>query len=363
MLRVLMLMTDLQRGGLPLRLVRLAEALRAFDIQPTVGSLAVRGPLSEHLESLGIETFSCDGRGPYDAACLERLARRVREVRPDLIHSALFHANIAARLVGRLDRPRPIITSTVTIEIERSWHRWLEALSADRSDRHVANSEAVARHLRDDLGFPPQQLEVIPNGLDVGAIDAVPRVDRGAWGFEKDVPLIVWAGRMDPVKNLNVFVEVIEAVSRRRAVRAVLVGDGPERPRIEELIAERGLGGRITLAGWSEDVAGWIKTADLMLFPSRTEGSPNAVIEAMLCRCPVVASDLPATRELLWPGAGRLCPALDVDGFSGAIEDLLDDAGSRERMVGTARARAEERHDLPKVVARWVDLYGRTVST
>jgi glycosyltransferase involved in cell wall biosynthesis len=362
MIRALMLTTDLQRGGLPLRLVRLASALRAFDIRPTVGCLAGRGPLSEWLESAGIETFACDARGSYDAGCLARLARQIRRAAPDLIHASLFHANLAARLVGRLDRARPIITSTVTIEIERGWHRWLEALTADRSDRHVANSAAVARHLREDLGFSPDRVVVIPNGLDIEEINRAPRIAREKWGLDGDVPLVAWAGRMDPVKDLETFVETIAAVGRRRRVRAVLIGDGPERSRVEDLIAQHGLSSVIAMALWSDNVAGWMKTADLMLFPSRTEGSPNAVIEAMVCGCPVVASDLPATRELLAGGAGWLCRTGDVEGFRAAVEEVLDGAALRRSTVASAMARAAERHGLQGVVEQWAKLYLEVIS-
>ncbi|MBN2563852.1 MAG: glycosyltransferase [Phycisphaerae bacterium] len=363
MLRVLMLTTDLERGGLPMRLVRLAQRLRDVDVEPIVGCLSPRGPLSGCLESAGIEAFSCDARGPHDVACLATLARHVRRNLPDVIHGSLFHANLAARLVGRLDRPRPIITTTVTIEIERRWHRWLEALTADRSDLHVANSMAVAEHLRTDLGFPPDRVVVIPNGLDLGEIDRAQRINRRAWDIENGVPLLVWAGRMDPVKDLQTLVDIIDEVRRRRAVNAVLVGDGSERLRIEQQVGRRRLGSVIRLAPWSDNVPGWLKTADVLVFPSRTEGSPNVVIEAMLCGCPVVASDLPATRELIDHGVhGLLCRPGGVRTFAEAIVELLADDRRRGVMAAAARERAIRRHNIIYVVPRWREAYDRVLA-
>lgn len=359
-LRVLMLSTDLNRGGLPLRLVQLARALPAAGVTPIVGCLSRPGPLSEELASAGIETFACDAAGRFDASCLARLARHIARIDPDLIHASLFHANLAARLVGRVDRRRPILTSSVTIEIERRWHRPVEALTAGASDLHVANSAAVASHLVEDLGFPPSRVRVVPNAVDLAAIDAAAPVPRAALG--RGDPLMVWAGRMDPVKNLGTFVAVVEEVSKRRHVLAALVGDGPARARTEALIARRGLAGVIRLAGWQDAVAAWLKAAAVLLFPSHTEGSPNVVLEAMAARCPVVASNVPACVELLGDDRGWLCPPRDVACLSRAVEQVLSDNDARRRRVQSAREYVEKRHALQDVVATWRTLYDELVA-
>jgi glycosyltransferase involved in cell wall biosynthesis len=343
-------------------MVLLANRLHLVDVEPIVGCLAPPGPLNAELELVGIETFSCEARGPADLTCLKRLAGHVRRIRPDLIHSSLFHANVAARLVGRLDRPRPIITSTVTIEIERPWHRWLEALTCGWSDLHVANSTAVAEHVCVELGFPPGRVVVLPNGVDIQWMDQAPRIDRSVFGLEEETPLIVWAGRMEAVKDLRTFVEVIALLKARMKIQAVLLGDGPERHSVEEMIRLRGLGGVISLSPWSNNIAGWLKSADLLLFPSRTEGSPNVVIEALCCGCPVVASDLSATRELIDPGVhGLLCRVGDVAGFARVVLCLLGDEDRRLGLSTAARRRAVARHDIQDIVYQWQEIYDRVM--
>lgn len=355
----MMLTTDLQKGGLPLRIVRLARHLRdSGHIEPIVGCLAPRGPLSAALDACGIETFACDARGALDWAALRRLAGHLRRIGPDLIHASLFHANLAARLVGRLDRPRPLLTATVTIEIERRWHRWLEAQTAGQSDLHVANSAAVARHLQEDLGFSPDRLRVIPNGLDLDEIDATVPADRAVFGFVEDAPLIVWAGRMDPVKNLEKLVEVVDRVRRRVAVQVLLLGDGPMRSCIERLVKMRHMTQCVRLVGWRENVVAWLKSADVLLFPSRTEGSPNVVLEAMAARCPIVASDVPAIREMIGPStAGDLVGPDDVAGFAARVLRLLSEPALAMARADRARLAVEVGHAMPDVVARWLEAY------
>lgn len=360
MTRVLLLSTDLQRGGLPLRLAKLALRFRDAGLEPIVGCLAPPGPLSHDLAEQGVTTFSCEAAGAFDAFCLVRLFRQIKRFDPDLIHASLFHANLAARLVARCDRYRPLVTSTVTIEIERPIHRVLESLTWGWSDLHVANSEAVAAHLRDDLGMGGDRVVVIPNGIDFEEVRTTPAFSRATLGLSDHRPLIVWAGRMDPVKDLSTFVEAVSRVRRRVDAQAVLLGDGPERNRIEREIASRGLTQAIRLAGWSMEVFGWLKSADVLLFPSLTEGSPNTVIEAMACRCPVVASDIPSCRELIRDGLdGLLCTSQDAEAFATATIELLDNRAKGRRMAERAHERVLCQHDLVKVVGQWVELYRR----
>lgn len=361
-LRVLLLSTDLERGGLPLRVTYIAKQLAKIGIEPIVGCLSAPGPLSEDLDRAGVETFSCNAGSALDFMVIRRFANHVRRINPDIIHSFLFHANMVARLAGRWDRPRPIITSTVTIEIERRWHRWLESLTCGLSDLHLANSEAVAAHLRDELGFPQDRIAVIRNAIDLERLDATPPADRATLGIEQGVPLIVWAGRIDPVKNLETFVNVIARLKQRRPVRGLIIGQGPDRRRIQRLIDQNNLTDVILMPGWSESVAGWLKSADVLLFPSRTEGSPNVVLEAMACRCPVVASDIPPIAELIATDvSGVLRASSDEAGFVHAIELILDDGGLRSRLVKSARTNIEQRHQLPVILNAWRELYAGAV--
>lgn len=358
--RVLFLSTDLERGGLPLRLCRLVKQLRETGVTPIVGCLKGPGPLSDELAESGVETFACRGRSGLDVACLWRLARYVRQYDPDLIHASLFHANLAARLVGRADRARPIITSTVTIEIERPLHRIGEWATAGWSDAHVANAEAVAAHLRDDLAIPPDRIVVIRNGIDVARLERAEPIRRAEFGIPHDVPMILWVGRMDPVKDLGTFVEAVSMVARRRAVRAVLIGDGPERQRAAALASASGKGDSFLFQGWSLNAAEWLKAASCVVLTSRTEGCPNVLLEAMGCHCPVIASDIPSCRELIRDKVdGVLAPVGDAGAFAAAIQGVLNDSDAARRRADVAIERIRRDFDLGAISQAWLALYDR----
>src|SRR5205823_9268021 len=103
------------------------------------------------------------------------------------------------------------------------------------------------------------------------------------------------------------------------AVQAVLIGEGPLGAPIEREILRRNLSEHVRLIGWSRQVVSWLKTADLLLFPSLTEGSSNVVLEAMACSCPIVASNIDSCIELLGEDRGVLCPPRDAGAFVDAI--------------------------------------------
>lgn len=361
-LRVALLSTDLERGGYPLRLARMAKALVTVGVEPIVGCLAPPGPVSADLADHDIKTFACNATSARDIGALRRLADCLRRFDPDIVHSALLHANIAARGLGRVGRSRPVITSTVTIEQERPWHLWAEALTSGGSDLHVVNSNAVGEHLCRDLGFDRNRLVVIPNAVDFDRIDSIRPADRAEFDIPEGAPLVVWAGRLDPVKGLDTFVDVIVELRSRLDARALLIGDGPEAARITQRIHKAGLVNIVRLAGWRRDVWAWLKTADVLLFPSRTEGSPNTVIEAMACGCPVVAGDIPACRDLIVPGEhGWLSPPSDPTALAVDLFHVLADPAEVARRTARARDRVLRRHDIQHVVRLWRGLYDRLI--
>ncbi|MBU0641199.1 MAG: glycosyltransferase [Planctomycetes bacterium] len=299
-MRVMLLVTDLERGGTPLRIARLACGLRAAGADVSAGCLAPPGPVSAELEARGIDTFSCAARDARDVRALQRLARQVRRLRPDLIHATLTHANVAARVVGLVCHV-PVLTSTATIEVERRWHRWAELLTARLDRGHIVNSETLARHVAEAFWLPERHIHVVPPLLA-----PVPRrTERAAARERLGIPahefVVLWVGRLDPVKRIDLIVRCAEIMGVVPC-RFLLAGDGPQRPAVEQMVRLSSSAPRLHLLGWQTGLGPLLSAADAFLFPSLTEGMPNAVLEAMQFGLPVVGSDVPTLREL--SGAG-----------------------------------------------------------
>lgn len=361
-MRVALLVTDLQRGGTPLRLARTAVSLRAAGIDPVVGCLAPPGPVADDLAAAGIPTFACDATGPSDLGALRRLADHLRRLRPALVHASLFHANIAARLVGRWLR-LPVVTSTATIERERRWHLVLERLTARWDCGHIVNSRTLRTHVVRALRIPTGRVFVVPPALARRAPRSPEQraTMRAALGVALHEFVVLWAGRFDPVKRVEIVVRTAEALSGI-PTRTLLVGDGPLRSRVEQLVRTGSAANRTHLLGWRSDTDDLYAAADAFLFPSLTEGMPNAVLEALAAGLPVVASDIPAIRELIDAGAGII--PIDSDRpaeFAAGLDRLYCDAAFRAGLAQRSRDWAQRQPDPAAVAAALIDVYQRVL--
>jgi len=352
----MLLVTDFERGGTPLRIARLARRLSAAGWEVWAGCLAAPGPVSMELEAAGVRTFACGAEDARDVLALARLSAHVRRVRPDLIHSTLVHANVAARMVG-LRRRVPVVASTATIEVERRWHILLERATAGIERAHIVHSRALAEHVVRAFGLPRRRVYVVPPSLDPWPHTLERSAARAALKLPDTTFVVAWAGRFDVVKRLEVVVRCAELLSDA-PTRFLLLGDGPERARIEGLLRSGRGAGVVELLGWQTDVGAILSAADAFLFPSRTEGLPNALLEAMACGLPIVASDIPAAREL--SGAGdciRLVAGDKPAAFAAALRQLRDNANERQALGQRAAQWARDHLDPQATLAAVVRVY------
>lgn len=360
-MRVALLVTDLERGGTPLRLARLARGLKRAGVEVSVGCLAPPGPVSDELRSEGIPTFACDACGVRDVFALRRLAKHLGGIRPDLIHATLTHANVAARLVGDWLRI-PVLTSTATIEVERRWHLIVERLTAGMDRGHIVNSRALAAHVTRAFGLPPERVYVVP------PLPAAPprRIDRGMarrqFGLSDDDFVVLWMGRFDPVKRLDVAIRCVEILAERRC-HLLLVGDGPAKSQVESLARNSPASQRIHVTGWHSDLAPALSAADVFLFPSLTEGMPNAVLESMAFGLPVVGSDIAVLRELAGDGERLLIvEGHDAQAYARALQALHEDDGLRRALGRRAADWAGAQLDPERAVRATIGVYQRVLA-
>ncbi|HEY3242023.1 MAG TPA: glycosyltransferase [Phycisphaerae bacterium] len=363
--RLLYVITDLQRGGVPLHLYRLARHVREHGFEPRVVSLAPPGPVSAMLEEAGIATAACEARGAWDARAVLRLGRHIAAFAPELIHSFLFHANVAAGLAARqagFDRAR-VISEIQTVEIERRWHLVVERFTYRLCRVIVGNSPSVIEHLRVAARVPNEYLHLIMGGVDAAAIRSATPLSKTALGLPPNDPVVMWVGRMDPVKGLDELIAAMVRVRAHTACRLVLVGDGPYREHIERAARRGGLADAVLFLGSRGDVSQLLPLADVFAFPSRTEGLPNALLEALAAGCPIVTTDVPGCRDIIrHEVTGLLVPRGDVRRLSDAIAKLLVDRRLGQSLGQAAALDAVERFSLNRMLSQYVELYRQSCS-
>lgn len=355
-MRIVLFITDLQPGGTPLRIARLALGLRELGVEVHVGCLAPPGPISAELDAAGIPTFACGARSILGLHALPRLALHLRRIKPDLIHSTLTHANVAARLAGFWTGV-PVIGSTATIEVERRSHRRLERLTSGWERGHIVNSTVLRDHVVRTFGIPATRVFVVPPS--VRRFKPVDRLAaRAEFGLPPDAFVVTWVGRFDPVKRLPLLLEASEAL-REKQIRWLLVGDGPEKSRIEHQIRARGIDSLIVLPGWRPDLGSAFAAADLFAFPSLTEGMPNAVLEALAAGVPVLATRNLTLESLASGMSGIQLVENSAVNIAGAIDALRQSATALNDLRVAARTCAAKLTDPNATAKAVLEVYQR----
>lgn len=362
--RILYVITDLEVGGVPLHLYRLASAMRQRAWHVQVVCLAPAGPVARKLQDAGVAVTSCQATSRCRPGALLQLRKEMAAFRPAVVHALLFHANLASRLVAPLARlsPRRLICEIQTVEIERPWHlrldRWTHRLCA----LEIGNSPSVIAHLRHAGGLPPAKLQLIEGSVDYERFANATPISRERLGIPESSALVLWVGRLDPVKGLDHLLDAFSEVSRRKSAYLLLVGAGAERVRIAARIRALRLQDRAILAGVRDDIPQLLKACDLFALPSYTEGMPNALLEAMAAGCPIVCSEIPAHRRLITHRrSGLLVPPGDARSLASAMLDLLDDSAlARESGQRAQSAAAAFRTNT--MISKYIQCYDAIIA-
>ena len=269
-------------------------------------------------------------------ATLPALMNYLRRWRPSVLLSTLSTCNTAA-LLARLqlrrclpvivrqashfstDRASRSLRGRVALAVERALWRFADAV--------VTNSRAGADDVKRIAPRISPRVRVIPNPVvwpDLRALAAEP-VDH-PWLRDDDVPVVLTAGRLNPVKNHAALLRAFALVAIERTARFVIIGEGAERDRLLALAGELGIADRVDLPGFQRNPFAWMARARVFVMSSLFEGSPNVLVQAMACGTTVVSTDCPGgTREILGDGAwGALTPVGDHRALAAAISDAMD---------------------------------------
>ena len=306
-----------------------------------------------------------------DIAALWRMARHLRRGRPHVVHTHSSKAGILGRAAAALAGV-PVIVHTPhafafqmrTGRAQRALYLALERWAARRTTCLVAVSHAEAARAA-AAGYSPTRVAVIDTG-DTPAAALCPAEGaalRRELGIDAAAPLVLFAGRLVAQKAPEVLVRAAVAVLQSMPDAVfLLAGEGPLRPALEEEIRRAGRDTSIRLLGHREDVPRLLAGANAFALPSRWEGFPYALLEAMNAGLPVVGADIPPLREVVRPGEnGTLVPPDDAGALAAALCDLL---GNPERAGGlgaAGRALVRARYTRQRQVEELGNLYTRLV--
>jgi glycosyltransferase involved in cell wall biosynthesis len=348
-------------GGAEWSLIHLATELanRGHRIVPIVPERGV-GWLGAQLAERGHAARTFRLSHPLDLGCVRRLRRLFLDEHVSVLHAHEFTMTVfgtaAARAAGI-----PAIATLHSAQgfPDRLRRRVAIRWALRRASAVTTVSRATAAELSRRLGVPDAIWQVVPNGVPSpkGDRDAT----RAALGVSAGEKLLLAVGNLYPVKGHDILLKALAPLVGRAELppwTAVVAGRGEELERLERLREDLGLGSRVHLLGYRDDVGALLRAADLFVHPSRSEGLPLAIIEAMTVGLPVVASRVGGLAEVVRDGeTGLLVPPEDPTALSDALATLLRDAPFAARLGAEGRRVAEAEYGVDAMIDRYLRLY------
>lgn len=344
--KVALFVPELFGGGAERVMVNIANGLGERGWPVDLILAAARGPYLE-LVSPKVRIVDLDTGGV--ARAVPKLARYLRAERPAALLATLSYANVAAvvaRLLARTRTPtflrEPSTPSQIdrdTLDLRSRLAELLKGAAYRLADGVVAVSQGAAEDIKRFLSVPAERVHTLYNPVVDGKITEAAKapVDE-PWFAEGEPPVVLGVGRLGPEKDFATLLRAIANVRRERDVRLIILGEGAERASLTALADELGITDDVKLPGFVDNPFSYMARASLYVLSSVREGLPGALIQAMACGTPVVATDCPSgPAEVLERGQyGELVPMRDPTALAAAIVRSLDAEHDRARLIARA---------------------------
>lgn len=360
--RLALVITELEPGGAERCLVELATRIDRSRYSPVVYSLAPppaesKRALVARLEEARIPMHFVGVTGSWHyIKALRTLTQLLREQEARIVQTFLFHANIVGTGAARAARVPHVLTG-IRVADPRWWRTTLERTATAPAARFVCVSQSVAEFCR-RRGFAAEKLVVIPNGIDLAPWQNAQPAEVGQWGVPPGRRLLLYVGRLDKQKGLDrFFCELPSVFDELPDHDLLLVGEGKQQLMLRRRASWLGISDRVHFANWQDDVPAIIVAADILVLPSRWEGMPNVVLEAMAAGKPVVATQAEGTVELLGLGTvEQTAPVGDWRGFRTRLLRVVKDSSLAAELGRQNRGRAQQ-FSLEFLAVRYQRLY------
>ncbi|HGY92029.1 MAG TPA: N-acetyl-alpha-D-glucosaminyl L-malate synthase BshA [Planctomycetes bacterium] len=351
---------------LGLALAEIGHEVHFLAYEPPIRLTSFHSNIFYH--QVGVPDYPLFRYPPYALSLATKMAEVVDQYEIQLlhVHYAIPHA-ASAWMAKEMVAPRKlgvVVTlhgTDITIVGQDASYKRVTRFTLDRAD----GVTTVSNYLRDETRRvieTNKKIEVIPNFIDLNRFDAHPCPDAQALHGENDELLLVHTSNFRPVKRVGDVVEAMALVAREVPVKLLLIGDGPDRPAVEDRVKELGLAKKVSFLGSQESVERILPCADVFVLPSIYESFGLAALEAMASGLPVVATNTGGIPEVVEDGVtGFLVSPRNPKALARAIREMALDPDRRRAMGQAARARAEELFDIRKILPIYVAHYERVL--
>ncbi len=345
-----------------LQLAKMFETAAEPQLQIGVATFVRAGkPPNLFLEKAreqGISTFAIPEAGRFDRDAMRAMKAAVETFRADLVQTHAVKSHFLCRLAG-LHRERPWVAfhhGYTWPDLRARMYNELDRWSLRAATRVVTVSQPFRQQVI-DRGVEPGRIEIVHNAIaqSWGASREGADSLKAELGIAPGAPVLLIVGRLSREKDHET---LLGAVERLKNTHLVIVGDGPERRRIEASIAARKLRARVSLAGQKASAEPYYAVADVAVLSSLSEGSPNALLEAMAAGVPAVATRVGGVPEIASDGeTALLVEPRDEASMAEAIAKLLSEPDFARAIAGRAQRHVSEHHSPEARMQRLLSIY------
>lgn len=348
-------------GGMEKFVVLLGGELRRRGYGVSVACTQEGGPLAQEAEALGISVRVLPFTSRWDNINPSALTEALRSLGTTVVHSQ-SGCWLAAAIAGRRAGVRVCHTEHgMTSRPERIQLILQKRVALALSHATVVVSSQLREELAAQLHVKQEVLTFVPNGIPMAQHARNPemrRATREALGVADSTTLIGCIARLHPLKGVDLLASAAALLPAETPAAVFVVGDGEERPLVEEIAATSKV--PVRLLGARSDVPALLQAFDILALPSRSEALPLALLEGMAAGCAIVATAVGEMPEILRDGAGVVVPPLDVPKLSEALASLVHDPARREQMGTVARDHVRATFDIEAMVDRYCAVYEST---
>lgn len=330
-MKILYVITSTQTGGAEKALAALVMQT-VQENQVKVVSLKPLGPVALELKKSGAEVVSLNMKGFIPFGIVKKLQAEILSFQPDIVHAMLFRGIELTRLACAGKGLKLISTPHFDLSKKKFILRFIDKLLKDLDTLTVAESFSTARYLVEKQHYQKDKVFLLPNGADKTVFfsdESLRRNMRTQYGFTADNTVFISVARLAPVKDPVTLLQAFRNVWRgNSAARLVYVGEGEERPKLENFIRQSGMEEAVLLAGEQRDINAWLNMADVFVLTSVEESLPIALLEALRVGLPCVVTNVGDMS--LWVEHGKngfVCKPGDILLLSCFLTELL----SREK--------------------------------
>ncbi len=379
-MKVLMMLDSLVPGGTERSTVALLPYLIKRGVEVEMATLHDRPGLQDEVAAADVPLHVlADGGGRI--GWVRRTHELIGDRRPDLVHTSLFEADLCGRIAAG-GRRVPVVSSLASesygsahlgdpdlamIKVRSS--QALDAITARLTRRLHAVSNHVAEAMARNLRYPRNRIDVVYRGRSVALADADPSFNpitlRAELGVDERARVVLAVARHEQPKGLDRLIEAFPAVQDavEDAVLVIAGRDGHHTPVLHRAVEQADIASSVFFLGDRSDVGHLLRLCDTFVLPSRREGMPGALIEAMAAGAPAVATDLPQIREVVPDGEALLADCEQPDRLAAAIVASLTDGAAAGERVARAEKRFRCSFTLDQSADGMVEFYERALGS